>query len=237
MTQMKIKSSFRDFYDFVAHQYGGGDPNIVYVRDRLAHIELVHRTYQSDVVEHDVDLPTELGRYFYNVCQYLGTSTYRRDDIKSRPYEHTDYEAGRLIVICGRPYISLQRMVREPGNMTYQPEGAARALVSGTVGSRGSFFDPFTLGVEHAECLKVSKLVRAPVFEICYSQVAGRCPILQELGFASALDPQTLYQDLSMFVGARVADGPDVQPPSPQTDIQKVDSHGFDRKQSFRHRT
>ena len=29
---MKIKSTFKDYYDHVAHIYGGGDPKCVYVR-------------------------------------------------------------------------------------------------------------------------------------------------------------------------------------------------------------
>jgi hypothetical protein len=32
---MVIKSTFKDYYDWVAYKYGGGDPRVVYVRTRL----------------------------------------------------------------------------------------------------------------------------------------------------------------------------------------------------------
>ena len=39
-----------------------------------------------------------------------------------------------------------------------------------------------------------------------------------------------------MFLSNTIQDSPDAMPRVPMTDIQKVDSHGFDRKVSFRHR-
>jgi len=32
---MKIISKYKDYYDYVAHQYGGGDEKIVYVRNGI----------------------------------------------------------------------------------------------------------------------------------------------------------------------------------------------------------
>ena len=47
-----------------------------------------------------------------------------------------------------------------------------------------------------------------------------------------ALDPYTVFQEIDMFLGGVMADVGD--PPSPQTDREKIASHGMDVKRSFR---
>jgi hypothetical protein len=64
--------------------------------------------------------------------------------------------------------------------------------------------------------------------------IMGRTPKLSSLGMPGYLDPKQLYQELAMFVGNVL--NPVEQPPSNMKDIEKVASHGFDKKVSFRHR-
>lgn len=58
-------------------------------------------------------------------------------------------------------------------------------------------------------------------------------PILSEYGVASVYPAEKIYQDISSFLGWLV-DNPPI--PNNQTNDEKILSHGFDLKQSFRHR-
>jgi hypothetical protein len=81
------------------------------------------------------------------------------------------------------------------------------------------------------------EFVGAPVFVVHGNRmpiVMGRTPKLSALGLPAFIDPQQLYQELAMFVGNVLK--PVEQPPSNMKDIEKVASHGFDKKISFRHR-
>lgn len=57
-------------------------------------------------------------------------------------------------------------------------------------------------------------------------------PCLRDYGFQRKLDPFTVFQEIDMFLGGVMADI--AEPPSPQTDKEKVLSHGMDVKRSFR---
>lgn len=57
-------------------------------------------------------------------------------------------------------------------------------------------------------------------------------PLLSELGFSSVLDPDDLYKRIYNWLLERKNE----QQHDVLTDKEKIDSHGFDKKQSFRHR-
>lgn len=57
-------------------------------------------------------------------------------------------------------------------------------------------------------------------------------PCLKDHGFQRRLDPFTVFQELDMFLGGVMAEAVDA--PSPQTDKEKIASHGMDVKRSFR---
>lgn len=57
-------------------------------------------------------------------------------------------------------------------------------------------------------------------------------PCLADFGFQKAVDPFAAFQEISMFLGGVLASTN--EPPSPQTDREKVASHGFDPKYGFR---
>ncbi len=58
-------------------------------------------------------------------------------------------------------------------------------------------------------------------------------PLLREFGFARIIDPKTLFIEISNFMGW-LNDNPEI--PNKQTNKEKIVSHGFDLKKSFRHR-
>lgn len=55
---------------------------------------------------------------------------------------------------------------------------------------------------------------------------------LKDIEFYKVMDPYTVYQELDMFMSNVMVN--DEMPPSPMSDLEKIDSHGFDRKISFR---
>ena len=54
-------------------------------------------------------------------------------------------------------------------------------------------------------------------------------PKLREWGF-NLVSPEILFQEISMWLSSRRG-----EVPSPQTNLEKIVSHGFDKKTSFRH--
>ena len=55
---------------------------------------------------------------------------------------------------------------------------------------------------------------------------------MRELDFARMTPPTTIFQEIEMFLGNVLVK--DIMPQSDQSDIEKIISHGFDRKISFR---
>jgi hypothetical protein len=63
--------------------------------------------------------------------------------------------------------------------------------------------------------------------------VKWKVPHLELYGFASFYPAEKIYQEISSFLGW-LRDYPEI--PNKQTDTEKLVSHGFDKKVSFRHR-
>lgn len=238
---MKIKSNFKDYYDFVAHQYGGGDPNIVYAR----HI-VEAKDESPSWPARNYDLPSR----FDNRLRRL-----RRNFEVSRKLDGVETPISwRMLVIMGKPYVAWARELPNHYTNYYSEEDCQEApwtflplgqeIVGPTryaVKLRMPDVHGFTQGVEDPDLMEITKLVKQPVFEIVLgyyggSEVLARIPVLKDVNFGSIIEPYTMYQELSMFMGSRMAENPDMMPKSPLSDMEKVDSHGFDRKQSFRHR-
>ena len=59
-------------------------------------------------------------------------------------------------------------------------------------------------------------------------------PCLRELDFARIMPSTKIYQEIEMFLGNELVK--DIMPSSYQSDIEKIISHGFDTKISFRKR-
>lgn len=58
-------------------------------------------------------------------------------------------------------------------------------------------------------------------------------PFLSSYNFHKVLPADEIYQEICAFMGW-LKDNPEI--PNKQTNLEKLDSHGFDRKKSFRHR-
>ena len=94
--------------------------------------------------------------------------------------------------------------------------------------------DDLVVGKPHPKAKLLTDLCKSPVFLIHMDQLNLYVPVLADYGLASILDPYQTYQEIAMHLTTLL--GEDREKADTQTDIQKVESHGFDKKRSFRHR-
>jgi len=211
---MKIRSRFKDYYDYVEHVYGGGDPLCVYVRDRVVPKRVEKNAYGTWETEPAFEIPRELREYVPNDIHHKADGTV------------TEFKG---VSITGRHYVIEQRKTSDL---------VAKVIEHWHVSRRQ--FRNFVQGHKSERLLKLSKLVKAPVFVFAGSaysgrqDVEGRCPILTDMGFGSVLDATQLYQELSVFISNELQ--PFEDPHISTSDVQKAEAHGFDKRQSFRHR-
>lgn len=218
---MIIQSKFKDYYDHVAHAYGGGDPKIVYRRDRLQPLRFVPGFHFREFVATSFPASPELVQH----VNYL-----TRLEVE-----------GRLLCVAGKYFRcsgSKNFVVQDPSTQAVAPSRKFRM-------PRGKVFQ---YGKLDAELVQLSRAVGAPVFVIerysyidsnydtCGLLIQPDIPKLGEIGLAAYYPAEQLYQDLSYLMGNLMHDCPDLKPPSSVSDKDKIVQHGFDVKQSFRHR-
>lgn len=229
---MKIKSSFKDYYDFVATRYGGGDPKIVYVRGRIAPKDHFVVVVSDFPLADPVSWPSSNAPYrlAYLVVAGKAYLLHQPKDIWPSGIEH--YR------LCDPAKIASDDARERAGNRRW-------VVRSRTFGLRD---EPFEFKRAYEFLVDFSRLVKAPVFivEGVQSQfgsrevrvaVAGRCPILDKIGMAQVVPPEQMYQDLAYFVGNTMNPSPDTKPPVEVSNRDKIVAAGFDLRRSFRHRS
>lgn len=98
----------------------------------------------------------------------------------------------------------------------------------------------------------LSKEVHQPIFLItkmdttgfynnrgtCTFEVSPHYPVTADMGLGQMITPDKLYQEVGYWLTNIINPSPDVMPDGkpPQTDVEKVVAHGFDKKVSFRKR-
>jgi hypothetical protein len=241
---MKIIAQSKDYYDHVAHVYGGGDPKIVYDRRRMAAQSTACGITSAppiavDCAAHPIRPPQE--------------------------FHGTDYHTSWLAVM-GRYYLLLNAPDRSAGlginSFMFGPRTSWRILspklhpevyqrVSSREKARRRHTDLYDqhrglewcLGMPCPHLLSITKKIGQPVFHIIRSHhrdqtiyIEPNIPNLGELGMASIYPAEQMYQDLSYFVGNVMNPSPDMAPPTVMSDTERIVQHGFDLQQSFRHR-
>lgn len=218
---MKIKSRFKDYYDYVAHAYGGGDQRVTYVRDRIPE-ESTMVTFQRDEIKHNLLLPepgVRLGK---------GTVTW--------------------LVVNGKVYTLFTERNEDHSNKP------VKLLTPENFGGReGELFQYYSLKWDKYQEFEspwaeaISRKIKQPVFVINdwrrgYSDgtttfmIDDYVPILQNLHFVQFFGPEQLYQEIAYYISNKMVDSPDLVVANNMTDKEKIVQHGFDYKQSFRHR-
>jgi len=160
----------------------------------------------------------------------------------------------KWLVITGKYYLLYRKHL---GNEDYQILSADKYKKMGEDENyRGFYFSkhkeysPF-FNKQCQELIDISKKINAPVF--CINNISrgqnklnesdfhicldGDIPILANLGVASLIKPEQIYQDIAYFIANTMNDSPDTAPPVQVADKDRIVQHGFDFKQSFRHRT
>lgn len=230
---MKIKSPFKDYYDYVQHLYGGGDPKITYDRRRIGEFKDLGSLRSAEEVEVEVD----------DIPPLISPFAMRRD-----------MGIVYWLIVAARPFpvINVTRTPNAWGFSTY-PEKlevvdadkhSRFVYPRGRTNFLGEGIHVTKIGEEDPRLIPLSRAVGHPVFIIrdhkhgspCKVTVDGNCPILNDMGLASVYPAEQIYQDLSYFIGNRMHPSPDMMPPTKSTDKEKIQQHGFDVKQSFRHR-
>ena len=223
---MKIKSRFKDYYDYVAHAYGGGDERVTYVREPLQD-ELT-----TIIVNGNID--------FYSPPI---------DELKTRT---------KYLVVNGKVYV-LVSVKNEMG--MYDPyqlfteKNFKDRVDSLSVRYRWTMFPQKNtvkqwekyFAFESKVVTEISKMIKQPVFIIDSIEnrwkeqqtrvaIDKNIPILSEYGLNHYIQPEQLYQDIAYYVSNKMVTSPDLEVHDNMTDKEKIVQHGFDLKQSFRHR-
>lgn len=219
---MKIISPFKDYYDWIAGKYGGGDPRLVYKRTKIQGQNIKDRVIYDIVSGRSYELSS------LNANRYrLGKSTY----------------SFNILIFCGRPYLvvkidgatnilseekhpDLWQMLNKTSN------GITSLLLKSTS-------IDFYLGKQTQFAENLCKEYDQPVLLIINglgAVVDDRIPVLQDVGFASIMSAVQCYQEISHFLGNVLRESPDTKPPIQVDDKYKIIGAGFDTKTSFRHR-
>jgi hypothetical protein len=253
---MKIISGWRDYYDHVAHIYGGGDPKVIYNRDYVIPDEihpggmqceasLTVKRHESFAIPHKMEI-VHAGIHEVQMHEFRALVVMGRVFFLERHGDET--ELGELVNVRKDWHISTRPILNEQygGPYALMKEGEAFTSSARIYEKRRMqelLCDPTTYRRKYKQgsksdiARKLCEFAGAPVFLLSGNDmptIYGRTPRLSALGLPAYIDPQQLYQELAMFVGNVLK--PVEQPPSTMKDIEKVTSHGFDKKASFRHR-
>lgn len=220
---MVIKSPFKDYYDFVAYQYGGGDPRLVYARNRITSVVPDKPWKESLTVE-------------IEDCLLVDPFRYNRQ----WPNRQIDY---LYLVITGKAYL----LARPYSYLSKEDISTYRYSVNPDENiPLWRRHNRIEFGKEYPFLVELCRKVKSPVFaisEVKYLSdrradisICGQCPILGRLGIPALIDPYQMYQDISMFMGNKMKETPDTKPPVELSNKQKILKAGFDLVRSFRHR-
>lgn len=222
---MVIQSKFKDYYDYVAHRYGGGDPRIVYLRKRIENtkvemqkcilpdLEQVTSWYTTD------EKPLEFAFLIALAAPYLL--------VRAASYRWKELEGYR---ICDPHMLDSQKHDYWLQHRRWIPP-----------------FQWKSIGQPSTNLLELSRLVDAPVFVVTdinprwpkdgvTIRVDEFCPVLKEVGMPALIPPEQMYQQLAYFMGNTMHPSPDTRPPVEVSNCDKILAAGFDLRQSFRHR-
>lgn len=212
---MRIISKYTDYYDYVANAYGGGDNRQTYVRAPLQTTRI------------------ELSGYHRLPAPYYHLSTHWRK---------------RWLSVNGRVFLQLS-YDHGPWEFLTEENFGERVdkLWSSTVKWHRTPHVEWNklFNVQSPAALQMSIILKQPVFIINYHDGSTKAtvfvldeliPNLGQMGFARYQSAEQLYQDMAYFVGNQMQPSPDLVVVDNMTDREKVVQHGFDLRQSFRHR-
>lgn len=228
---MKIKSNFRDYYDYISDEYGGGDPNTVYVRHSLNENTQLTNLDRSEIFidsfkYKDSDVHVGVLSVAGNIYYVHHVVDYEKSFAKGVPYNFKAAKPNEWKLLAPQDmdrYISADCFKKES--------------------SRCNVYRKFN-GKQDFRIIEAARKLNAPVFILnaepsfagSIAKVEKYVPSLAKLGFQSVMDAQTVYRDIEFFMNNVLRDTPDTKPPVDISDKDRIRQHGFDLKASFRHR-
>lgn len=234
---MRIISDFRDYYDGVQGQ--GFDDKIVYRRTTRAYVHHMldaHRGWNSHTGA-EVEMVQEELRLLPDFHDFRP----RPSAIERASWQSSVAQAG-MLYLAGRAY-PFWRLSESLGRTvtSFDPEFAALVMQhkkprrAWKWDSSTTDYTPWAEWLEAHWGREVDPAVHfrhgSPmVLYVGDQRVIDPC--LKDHGIQKVLDPFTVFQELDMFLGGVMADT--MEPPSPQSDKEKIASHGMDVKRSFR---
>lgn len=256
---MIIKSKFTDYYDYVGSTLGF-DPKIIYLRNNIsgdAGFEGKHEfkipgiLQQPRLIERRVYLHFNGDRTSHHVPEFKFKLLIVCGKMYLLVSENTDKKHETVEGIWTafqifnpdkhpRVYKVIESYIEE--NRRYNWWNTGRSFIE----------LENHLGFTSDKLIELCEKVNQPVFvikEINYDrssvgsiggftliEVEDKIPKLKDIGFTSLVDPIKLFYDISFFMTNVLRDNPDVEHPVEVSDKDKIPQHGFDLKQSFRHR-
>lgn len=201
---MLIKSSFKDYYDYVAHRYGKGDPRVCYNRVMFA-LTLIQELTSPDNIAYPEWFRVKTKDSF--LALFENRSPWGLSD-------NPQNLESKWLVFVSRYYllVKFQTSWRLASPVTFTEVYQSKLHVH-----------PDDLGVGRPELLTLTRQLRQPVF--CIRRVHQnfrhgdsvdiecKIPILAQLGFSETLSPEQAYQELAYFLGNRLHGNPDIAPP------------------------
>jgi len=231
---MIIKSNFRDYYDHIAHIYGGGDPKIVYVRP-----------YKQNIAD-QIDIRREFIRYAQQGHRYYTTLDDQwktRCDSVGNAYDlygsyfdgRNDYNPEVRGIVVGDIFFTQIKMKSDEPYRLVKKSDIKEPKYSWW--GKGPQYSDY---INHKDetLIALCRIVGSPVFMFnTYRNsiiIHDMTPKLGEIGVASFISANEMYQHLSYFVGNVMKESPDMMPEIKIDDKYKIMGHGFDLKTSFR---
>lgn len=225
---MIIKSKFKDYYDFIANQFGGGDPKVVYLRSPLTKEQQIINLKVTDPKSHSI-----LAKLF-------------RQSFLGQPFSFKIISVfGHFILIS-----SDSPNIFSKSNFHIFSENKDPILYKQLCGRNGFYYSKYKeedfVNKEYVFLKDLSILLKHPVFTISRATYLGKemwefileenIPILKDFGIPSLINANQAYQEISHYISNVININPDILVTSKLSDSEKVLQHGFDLKKSFRHR-
>lgn len=216
---MKIISKYKDYYDWVVGLYGE-DPMMVYPRQ----FEYTDRPSDlaSDKIieEHRIHIAGEsfliyqLGKDFYHTSEEL-MELWRIIEEKNLQHPRSFYLGGWYWRDEGRSLKYFQKFFDENNG---KPTTINEKLRVPVLKEKTSWSSGGVIGTTKLKGGGEQKWTSI---------------LLEDYGFAKWYDPKDMFQKIYAFI-SYLKDHPEI--PNKQTNDEKIMSHGFDLKKSFRHR-
>ena len=210
---MIINSNFKDYYDFVAHQYR--DPKCVYNRETVEHVERGVKTVE--------DLSKANSELSFGMHRGVGWN---------------DEESVDAVIIGGKVYqyhvhYKDVECHRANGNFMHPKYCFQEKTIQQAAGEGFRLFRQKWRDYEWGQYIpKFNDLCvkYGPIIWFNDNNIVSNPCFRENNSLMNILDPYTMVQDIMACIGS-------VEPHIPEMDdITKVEAAGFDKKISFRHR-